>query len=899
VTAANVEAFYNSSQQAADKLSKSNAFGGVPESRVSVQRQLPIKTRRSNSLTSSLVSNAATSEGFGAATATPAHFAPPPLAFKTYLRRYDDGLFANSETADADLSAKEDITFATRMDGKAACAPSLSFDEGPCCPECTGCANCMPPSEPSEVNLNDGNAYNLCGEGCGKYCRSGGSDHEDDLSQAAYDADQRMKVINGSDERPMITKQTKTVDLCAAANQGSTMAKRNSKVVYPSPFSFTSPAQKAEEPPTPRKKPMPGSWDNSAWAAGRFEPEEERDAPPHADSSSSKALDTTSNAFATTRESLEEIEHEDRGWERMLRTTYNTTTTRICDCNKWGCDFCDRPQRTLRTTYNTTTTHGCDCNNWGCDLCSPRQSDGCKGCHWRCDSCCPVQANEVLSTPEIHATLAPEDEVSLAPKHAFNECVVCKTRDVGDLSCQDDCAMCGVALGHSCSYCAGSTPCLKMSELKSPTLSQALARLRIDSAQVYNDNVIRKKLQEQLHRHMRLLTAFMKAHQVVTTEIFQRNNNENHQEHAAILSDHHKTGGINLDQGERSTRRNWAWGPSMETFNRNKNSEGDVGGPARQDRENQHLGWSSGNSSVSDAENKENHPPKPSSATDTQSKKGFIASGWSEYTPISKDFTVTYWATVESGKHTVHIPINAKDVCAPEKDIINAGMKKVWKWVQDKKIQDKVTLQDAFDLAKDMQPEPDDEYDSDTSESNPSKPGWLSAAWDSESDVSEAEQDRRARERGATIYTVIPKSRVDNPVGVKPAFDGPSQAGLQNKMHNNTLAKMFKLKSPVVKTVPTSHLFTKAHIDKQRKTSGARPANYIPTSAEASGNVVGKQGRPPLLVATRGSAHKATAGAKVEKPRGGHDRLKRAASSAAASTLSRAPWEYDDVDYSE
>ncbi|KAH6864268.1 hypothetical protein B0T12DRAFT_403536 [Alternaria alternata] len=36
-------------------------------------------------------------------------------------------------------------------------------------------------------------------------------------------------------------------------------------------------------------------------------------------------------------------------------------------------------------------------------------------------------------------------------------------------------------------------------------------------------------------------------------------------------------------------------------------------------------------------------------------------------------------------------------------------MKKVWKWIQEKSLSDKVGLQDAFDLAKDMHGKGEDE----------------------------------------------------------------------------------------------------------------------------------------------------------------------------------------------
>ncbi|KAF2646899.1 hypothetical protein P280DRAFT_503369 [Massarina eburnea CBS 473.64] len=67
-----------------------------------------------------------------------------------------------------------------------------------------------------------------------------------------------------------------------------------------------------------------------------------------------------------------------------------------------------------------------------------------------------------------------------------------------------------------------------------------------------------------------------------------------------------------------------------------------------------------------------------------------------------KKLAITYWATVECGDHIAHIPIKPENVTGPEKAIINSGMKKVWKWVQDMDLGDKVTLDDAFDLAREM-----------------------------------------------------------------------------------------------------------------------------------------------------------------------------------------------------
>ena len=65
-------------------------------------------------------------------------------------------------------------------------------------------------------------------------------------------------------------------------------------------------------------------------------------------------------------------------------------------------------------------------------------------------------------------------------------------------------------------------------------------------------------------------------------------------------------------------------------------------------------------------------------------------------------YTVTYWATIESGSKEIHVPIDSKHVSGPEKSITNGGMQKVWKWVHEKGLGDKVSLQDAFDLAQSM-----------------------------------------------------------------------------------------------------------------------------------------------------------------------------------------------------
>jgi hypothetical protein len=70
--------------------------------------------------------------------------------------------------------------------------------------------------------------------------------------------------------------------------------------------------------------------------------------------------------------------------------------------------------------------------------------------------------------------------------------------------------------------------------------------------------------------------------------------------------------------------------------------------------------------------------------------------------PARQDLAITYWITVESGDRKMHVPIEPEQVAGPEKDIVNGAMKKIWQWVQEKKIADKVSLQDAFELAQAM-----------------------------------------------------------------------------------------------------------------------------------------------------------------------------------------------------
>jgi hypothetical protein len=77
--------------------------------------------------------------------------------------------------------------------------------------------------------------------------------------------------------------------------------------------------------------------------------------------------------------------------------------------------------------------------------------------------------------------------------------------------------------------------------------------------------------------------------------------------------------------------------------------------------------------------------------------------------PASKNYIVTYWATVECDDQIIHIPIDNNNISGPEKIILDGPARKVWKWIQEKGFSGKFGLQDAFDLAKDLHSDDEEE----------------------------------------------------------------------------------------------------------------------------------------------------------------------------------------------
>jgi hypothetical protein len=87
-----------------------------------------------------------------------------------------------------------------------------------------------------------------------------------------------------------------------------------------------------------------------------------------------------------------------------------------------------------------------------------------------------------------------------------------------------------------------------------------------------------------------------------------------------------------------------------------------------------------------------------------------------------KNYTITYWATVECGDQTIHIPIDDSNISGPEKTVLEGPAKKVWKWVQEKGLGGRVGLQDAFDLAKDLRDDDEKEVTGSSPWPKPSPP---------------------------------------------------------------------------------------------------------------------------------------------------------------------------------
>lgn len=77
----------------------------------------------------------------------------------------------------------------------------------------------------------------------------------------------------------------------------------------------------------------------------------------------------------------------------------------------------------------------------------------------------------------------------------------------------------------------------------------------------------------------------------------------------------------------------------------------------------------------------------------------------------SDSISYRYWAIIESDGSKIKIPIDSDNVSGPEKTIATKYLPKVWKWVHDKGLGDKVGLQDAFDLARSMHKNDVDDVD--------------------------------------------------------------------------------------------------------------------------------------------------------------------------------------------
>ncbi|KAF1918690.1 hypothetical protein BDU57DRAFT_511411 [Ampelomyces quisqualis] len=133
----------------------------------------------------------------------------------------------------------------------------------------------------------------------------------------------------------------------------------------------------------------------------------------------------------------------------------------------------------------------------------------------------------------------------------------------------------------------------------------------------------------------------------------------------------------------------WDSAPRSDTEGDGWNRAAPVSGPSSDDGRPVDAWSSCGSGSIC-------NPPSMKNGDSTRKKKIEPAA------VAPKPYEITYWATVECGDQIVHIPIDSSNVAGPEKIILDGPAKKVWKWVQEKGLSDKIGLQDAFDLAKDI-----------------------------------------------------------------------------------------------------------------------------------------------------------------------------------------------------
>ncbi|KAF2685442.1 hypothetical protein K458DRAFT_24710 [Lentithecium fluviatile CBS 122367] len=259
------------------------------------------------------------------------------------------------------------------------------------------------------------------------------------------------------------------------------------------------------------------------------------------------------------------------------------------------------------------------------------------------------------------------------------------------------------------------------------------------------------------------------------------------------------------EQNDRLGNRDWAWGPSMETVNRGDNTfsisaqakqnEGfcnhdPAWGPLKRigiawagcgsykcsaylhDREEAERwadpagDWRS-LSTISNVDSASSVEPRPTA--ESEFDIGFAPNTRAPTKPVRKDLTVTYWATVEDGDRVVHIPIDAHNVTGPEKDVVNMSMKKLWKWVQDKGLEDKISLQDAYDLAVEMHPQSHAKSDENNESSNTDEAKKAAGSGETGTDTAPC--------AATPAVAAVPAIKSQNPISTSNAFTIPSSNG--------------------------------------------------------------------------------------------------------------------------
>ncbi|KAF2245841.1 hypothetical protein BU26DRAFT_521393 [Trematosphaeria pertusa] len=325
----------------------------------------------------------------------------------------------------------------------------------------------------------------------------------------------------------------------------------------------------------------------------------------------------------------------------------------------------------------------------------------------RWDRYCPTQGFDEQEEPKTasgwdNGNAGAGKENGGDEQHSVQVCVICKRRfHFGPpLTCKDNCPACGLSLDRSCNGCMNDADVERFARVRNgwiasqlPTIEQALRVLQLSTP--VSLHTVNKRLRELMEDHPSCATEYAEAYAVVL--------NSKPGVDGPIISDCGDMRGGNKDDGGNEEIGVRLGGAGMDAE--------DIEASSYDCAANCYCDLCLGERVQEDIGDDDLPAPGMGAPLDEQEPALHGDNHQRDATqpeqdpPTPKPLTVTYWATVESGNHIIHIPLDATHVCGPEKKIVNTGMQKVWKWVQEKGLEDKVGLQNAFDLATEMQKE--------------------------------------------------------------------------------------------------------------------------------------------------------------------------------------------------